>query len=242
MSHSAAMDAQHVKNRLCFLTCSGETFVWPTRALRADRPVGIRSRQARTYHDDKFSPVASGRFARPTIVSDTTAESVCPACKAGQLHTVTRTRDFRPRGRLVTVELLGSRCDACGVETTRAPQHDENLRRLAARKAQYGNTLLGEEIVGLRKRYGLTQVAAARVFGKGKIAFSRYENEATYPDASTTLLLTMAIQMPDSLKWLADKAGVEIPLWPERSEEARAGEPKAVAAPVHRSRKSKVAT
>lgn len=140
------------------------------------------------------------------------------------------------------MELLGSRCDACGVETTRAPQHDENLRRLAARKAQYGNTLLGEEIVGLRKRYGLTQVAAARVFGKGKIAFSRYENEATYPDASTTLLLTMAIQMPDSLKWLADKAGVEIPLWPERSEEARAGEPKAVAAPVHRSRKSKVAT
>lgn len=55
---------------------------------------------------------------------------------------------------------------------------------------------------------------------KGKIAFSRYANEATYPDASTTLLLTMAIAMPDSLKWLADKAGVEIPLWRERLEDA----------------------
>jgi HTH-type transcriptional regulator/antitoxin MqsA len=106
------------------------------------------------------------------------------------------------------------------VETTRAAQHDENLRRLAARKAKYGDVLLGEEIVGLRKRYGLTQVAAARLFGKGKIAFSRYENEATYPDASTTLLLTMAIDMPDSLKWLADKAGVEIPMWRERCEDA----------------------
>ncbi len=242
MSHSVAMDAKHVKNRLCFLTCSGDMFVWPTRALRADRPAGTLSRPARTYHGDKSLPVPSGHFARPAIVSDTTAESVCPACKAGQLHAITRTRDFRPRGRLVTVELLGSRCVACGVETTRATHHDENLRRLAARKGQYGDTLLGEEIVGLRKRYGLTQLAAARLFGKGKIAFSRYENEATYPDASTTLLLTMAIDLQDSLKWLADKAGVEIPLWHERSEDARAEEAKPVAAPVHRSRKSKVAT
>lgn len=242
MSHSAAMDSQHVKSRLCFLTCSGKTFVCPTRALRADTPAGTRPRPARTHHGDKFSPESSGRFARPATVSHTTAESVCPACKAGQLLAITRTRDFRPRGRLVTVELLGSRCDACGVETTRAVQHDENLRRLAARKAHYGDTLLGEEIVGLRKRYGLTQVAAARVFGKGKIAFSRYENEATYPDASTTLLLTMAIDMPDSLKWLADKAGVEIPLWHERSEDASAEEAKPVAVSVHRSCKSKVAT
>jgi HTH-type transcriptional regulator/antitoxin MqsA len=93
--------------------------------------------------------------------------------------------------------------------------------------------LLGEEIVGLRKRYGLTQLAAARLFGKGKIAFSRYENEATYPDASTTLLLTMAIDMPDSLKWLADKAGVEIPMWRERREDAVAepSNPKNMPAP-----------
>lgn len=195
-------------------------FVWPTRPLQADRPAVTRSRLVRTYHDDKFWPAASGCIALTAIVSDTTAKSVCPACKAGQLHAITRTRDFRPRSRLVTVELLASRCDACGVETTRAAQHDENLRRLAARKAQYGDVLLGEEIVGLRKRYGLTQLAAARLFGKGKIAFSRYENEATYPDASTTLLLTMAIQMPDSLKWLADKAGVEIPMWRERREDA----------------------
>jgi len=58
------------------------------------------------------------------------------------------------------------------------------------------------------------------VFGKGKIAFSRYENEVTYPDLSTTLMLTMAIEKPDSLKWLADKVGVEIPLWRERCEDA----------------------
>lgn len=119
------------------------------------------------------------------------------------------------------MELLASKCDACGVQTTRAAQHDENLRRLAARKPQYGNVLMGEEIVALRKRYGLTQQAAAKIFGKGKIAFSRYENEVTYPDDGTTLMLSMVLEKPDSLKWLADRAEVELPLWPERCEDRR---------------------
>ena len=146
---------------------------------------------------------------------------LCPACRKGHLHAVTRTELFRPRGAEVAVELLASKCDACGVQTTRASQHDENLRRLHARKQHYGKVLMGEEIVALRKRYGLTQQAAAKIFGKGKIAFSRYENEVTYPDDSTMLLLTMALEKPDSLKWLADKAGVEVPLWRERCEDSR---------------------
>lgn len=154
-------------------------------------------------------------------MTDSTLLPLCPACRKGRLHAITRTEVFRPHGNEVTVELLASRCDACGVETTRASQHDENLRRLAARKAQYSGLLMGEEIVALRKRYGLTQQAASRIFGKGKIAFSRYENEVTYPDEGTTLMLAMAIEKPDSLKWLADKAGVEIPLWRERCEDGR---------------------
>lgn len=140
---------------------------------------------------------------------------LCPACRAGHLHPAAQVRTFSPRGAEVRVELLTSVCDACGVDTTRAAQHEENLRRLAARKAQYGGLLLGEEILALRKRYGLTQQDASRVFGKGKIAFSRYENESTYPDDTTTLLLTVAIENPAVMKSLAAKAGVVLPLWPE---------------------------
>ncbi len=145
----------------------------------------------------------------------------CPVCRKGQLHASVRTQVFHPHGKDVVVELLASRCDACGNETTRASQHDENLRRLAARKAAYDGLLMGEEIVALRNRYGLTQQAASKIFGKGKIAFSRYENEVTYPDESTTLMLRMAIEKPDSLKWLADRAGVPLPLWHERCEDRR---------------------
>jgi putative zinc finger/helix-turn-helix YgiT family protein len=155
------------------------------------------------------------------IMNSTKPLPMCPACRKGHLHTIERTETFRPRDAEVRVELLASRCDSCGVETVRASQHNENLHRLAARKAQYGNLLMGEEIVALRKRYGLTQQAASRIFGKGLIAFSRYENEVSYPDDSTTLLLTMAIEKPDTMKWLADRAGVDLPLWTERCQDSR---------------------
>ncbi len=161
---------------------------------------------------------------------------LCPVCRTGHLHPATRVRTFRPRGDAVDVELLTSRCDHCGEETTRASQQKENLDRLAARKAHYGPLLLGEEVLALRKRYGLTQQDASKVFGKGKIAFSRYENEATYPDESTTLLLRLAIESPSVVKSLADKAQVELPLWSERCEDEQRVKLRLFAAPATQKR------
>lgn len=143
----------------------------------------------------------------------------CPACRLGHLHPAERVRTFSPHGKTVEVQLLTSRCDKCGEETTRAAQQKENLVRLAARKAHYGGLILGEDILALRKRYGLTQQDASKIFGKGIIAFSRYENEVTYPDDSTTLLLQLAIESPSVMKSLADKANIELPLWAARCED-----------------------
>lgn len=146
----------------------------------------------------------------------------CPACRQAGLQPATRAREFHPHGQSLRVELLTSKCPSCGAEATSAAQHSENLKRLKARKAQYGGLLLGEEIFALRRRYGITQQAAAKIFGKGKIAFSRYENETSYPDVTTTRLLELAIEKPEMMRWLADKAGVELPLWEARCEEERA--------------------
>ena len=144
---------------------------------------------------------------------------LCPVCRKGHLEAAERVRVFEPHGKRVEVKLQTSVCNACGETTTKASQHKENLRLLAKRKVHYGDLLMGEEILALRKRYGLTQQQASKVFGKGKIAFSRYESETTYPDESTTLLLKLAMERPDVMKDLADKAGVELPLWTERCED-----------------------
>jgi len=145
----------------------------------------------------------------------------CPACGGAALAESTREKQFNPAGKTVTVVLRVSQCPACNFELINGEQRRENLQRLRERKSEYGALLLGEEIVALRKKYGLTQKAAAKIFGKGLIAFSRYENEVTYPDATTTKLLKQAISSPEVLKALADEEGMEIPLWEARLEDAK---------------------
>ncbi|HDS0950635.1 TPA: type II toxin-antitoxin system MqsA family antitoxin [Stenotrophomonas maltophilia] len=137
---------------------------------------------------------------------------MCPACQQAQLVASTRERHFTPRGQRVVVELLVMQCPACGATATSAAQQIENLRRLAARREHYGGLLLGEDVLAFRRRYGLTQRAAAKLFGKGAIAFSRYENEATYPDDATTMLLALAAEKPDVVRWLAERTGTVVPL------------------------------
>jgi len=145
----------------------------------------------------------------------------CPACQGAELASATYVREFQPHGKTVSVVLLTSRCPACGAEFTSAAQHAENLARLKARKEQYEGLLLGEDILALRRHYGITQQQAARLFGKGKIAFSRYENETTYPDAAATLLLKLAIDKLEVVRSLAEYAGVDLPLWDARCDDER---------------------
>lgn len=144
---------------------------------------------------------------------------ICRVCKTGELHQAVFRESYFPNKKVVTVELLESKCGNCGNVRTSSAQHDENLRRLAARKSEYEGQLMGEEYIAFRKRYGLTQQQASKIFGKGIIAFSRYENEEFFPDASTRLLIELAITRPEVLKELADKASIAIPLWKERCED-----------------------
>lgn len=144
----------------------------------------------------------------------------CPGCKKDSLKETSYVRSFLPNRRLVPVTLLTSVCDECGITKTSHSQHLKNLQALADRKVHYAGQLMGEEFVDLRKKYGLTQQAASKIFGKGLVAFSRYESETSYPDKSTRLLIELAIENMHILKKLADKAGVPLPLWEERCEDA----------------------
>jgi HTH-type transcriptional regulator/antitoxin MqsA len=147
----------------------------------------------------------------------------CRACRQGTMQEVERTETFHPPGvPEVVVTLLGAQCNHCGKETVLASQMEENLRRRAARKEHYGLYLLGEDIFAFRRKYGLTQQAFSRIFGKGIIAFSRYESEKSFPDESTTKLIRTAMRHPEVLKELADDTGVEVPLWEERCADERA--------------------
>ncbi|MCB9124633.1 MAG: hypothetical protein H6643_09000 [Caldilineaceae bacterium] len=116
--------------------------------------------------------------------------------------------------------MLSSECSACGARFTSGSQHDENLKRLDLRRAEYGDVLLGEDIVAFRMRYGITQTAAAKIFGKSKIAFSRL-NRALLPDAASQASAS-GDGVAQVLKEAAsDAAGVRFPLWEARCADER---------------------
>ncbi|SAI59538.1 Antitoxin MqsA [Bordetella ansorpii] len=137
---------------------------------------------------------------------------MCRRCRNGRMQTVERIETFTPpTGAVVEVRQVCSRCDACGNERVLASQIEQNLVLRAARKAHYGEYLLGEDIAAFRRRWGLTQRDFSAIFGRGIIAFSRFETEKSYPDLTLTRLLKVAMRRPEVFKELADEAGIRIP-------------------------------
>ncbi len=102
-----------------------------------------------------------------------------------------------------TVEnLSGWRCDACG-EVEFDP---DSARRYAAA----GDALVlrdrerqRRELRRIRRKLGLTQVAAARLTGGGHNAFSRYERGEAVPLPAVFNLFRLLDKHPELLKELA---------------------------------------
>jgi HTH-type transcriptional regulator/antitoxin MqsA len=103
-------------------------------------------------------------------------------------------------GEKVKVERLsGWRCGACG----EVEFHAESARRYAAA----GDALVlrdrerqSKEIRRIRRKLGLSQVAAARLTGGGHNAFSRYERGEVAPLPAIIKLLRLLDKHPELLK------------------------------------------
>ncbi|HAL22785.1 MAG TPA: hypothetical protein DCP40_08665 [Stenotrophomonas sp.] len=188
--------------------CASAGSTTPTSTITSSFPL------ARMEVCESSSSVAISRslYVPSDHAMNKSTSRLCPACQQEMLRASTRERHFNPRGNPVVVELLVMECPSCGATAASEAQHVENLRRLEARREHYRGLLLGEDILAFRRRHGLTQRAAATLFGKGAIAFSRYENETTYPDDAMTMLLWLAIEKPEVVRWLAERTGTVVPL------------------------------
>ena len=105
-------------------------------------------------------------------------------------------------GMTATVEgLSGWRCGACGEVEFDA----ESARRYAAAGDVFAlrdRERQSHEIRRIRRKLGLSQVAAARLTGGGHNAFSRYERGEAAPLPAVVNLLRLLDKHPDLLKEL----------------------------------------
>lgn len=134
----------------------------------------------------------------------------CPACGEGRLEARESTQQVEHAGVKGTIPLHYAVCDICGSEVAEADEARANKRAMIAFRKRAEGLLTGREMREARSALHLTQSQAALLFGGGKVAFSRYENDDIAQSEAMDSLIRVCLARRDTLSWLADRKGVSL--------------------------------
>jgi HTH-type transcriptional regulator/antitoxin MqsA len=138
---------------------------------------------------------------------------ICPICGDGQLTPKAGKHHVEYEGVARDIDLRYSVCSACGSEQGDATQMRENKRAMTRFKKEVDGLLAGSEIRALREQLGINQVEAARIFGGGPVAFSKYEADDITQSEGMDKLLRVARNVPDAYAYLRELAGLRVNPW-----------------------------
>jgi HTH-type transcriptional regulator/antitoxin MqsA len=159
-------------------------------------------------------------------------KEVCPICGEGRVTDHMDQVEAEYNGQKGNVPLYYQLCDACMSDSAGAVQMRANKRGMVAFRKQVDRLLSGAEILALRKRYGLNQQQAARLFGGGPVAFSKYENDDVAHSEAMDKLLRLVLRS-ESVFWeLVEQEGMTGELRHAMAHKDLAQEPKPVQALV----------
>lgn len=136
---------------------------------------------------------------------------VCPICEDGVLTLKEGVNETVHKGVKGAVSFFYEECDACGSEQADAHLSLKNKRLMIAFRKQAEGLLTGEEVRAVRERLNLKQSVAARIFGGGPTAFSKYESDDVAQSVAMDKLLRVADGLPQAYRYLCELAGVELP-------------------------------
>lgn len=136
-------------------------------------------------------------------------DNTCPVCGQGQLHERVEQEVTEYKGHTGETPLYFSECDACGSEQASAAQTRANKRAMIAFRKQVDGLLTGAEVRAVRERLGINQAEAARIFGGGPVAFSKYENDDVMQSEAMDKLLRLAADIPAAFMRLKIRTGLE---------------------------------
>ncbi|MHB8765235.1 MAG: type II TA system antitoxin MqsA family protein [Deferrisomatales bacterium] len=123
----------------------------------------------------------------------------CPSCGSGSLAHGARDETIRYKGEAITVhDLAGHRCADCG-ETVFDPESYDRYRAASDGLISSVNRRNAPDLRRVRKKLGLTQAEAGRLFGGGVSAFSRYERGETQPPVALAKLFLLLDRHPELL-------------------------------------------
>jgi HTH-type transcriptional regulator/antitoxin MqsA len=116
-------------------------------------------------------------------------EKRCFNCGKGVMKRGTRSLSVEYKGRSFTIEQPGQYCSLCDEGIITGVDMKQTEKQVHDVRAEVDGYLTSDEVREIRTKLGLTQHAAAEIFGGGPNAFSRYERgEVRHPRALDQLL------------------------------------------------------
>ncbi|MBX3660348.1 MAG: type II toxin-antitoxin system MqsA family antitoxin [Ramlibacter sp.] len=136
------------------------------------------------------------------------SKELCPICGDGHVTDHVDQVESEYKGCKAMVPLHYQLCDACHSDFAGANQSRLNKRGVMAFRKSVDGLLTGAEVCALRDKYKLTQAQAAKLFGGGPVAFSKYENDDVVQSESMDTLLRLALANEDAFWTLVQQKGM----------------------------------
>lgn len=137
---------------------------------------------------------------------------LCPICGEGHVTSHVEHVESEYKGKMTMVPLHFQVCDTCHSDFAGASEGKKNKRAIMAFRKSVDGLLTGAEVVALRKHYDLTQDQAAKLFGGGPVAFSKYENDDVSQSESMDSLLRLVRRSEAAFWELVDEKGMSAEL------------------------------
>ena len=132
----------------------------------------------------------------------------CPICGEGQVTSHVQQVEHEYKGHKAMLSSHYQECDACLSEFAGAREGKLSKRGIMAFRKSVDGLLTGAEICALRDKYKLTQAQAAKLFGGGPVAFSKYENDDVSQSESMDSLLRLVRRSEAAFWELVDEKGM----------------------------------
>jgi putative zinc finger/helix-turn-helix YgiT family protein len=134
----------------------------------------------------------------------------CPVCEKGALRSESWDMEFEHAGQKAIAQGLEySVCDTCGADPVLPEQARRNQVKISDARRQFDGLMSSYAIAEMRERFGLSQSEAAKLFGGGENAFSKYERGVVTQSQSMDKLMRVAQDVPGVMEHLWKLSGLE---------------------------------
>ncbi|EDN68476.1 transcriptional regulator protein [Beggiatoa sp. PS] len=134
----------------------------------------------------------------------------CKLCKSDNISQFNDQEIISYKGTELSVSMEYSICNRCGREFISKQQIINNDARMRDAKRSLDGLMTSSEIYDARKKLGLTQEQASKVFGGGKNAFSKYERSEVSQSVAMDKLIRICLKHPNVFREMLASAGAGI--------------------------------